>query len=83
MSESLDSREMELLCLHRAVFDAEHRDKWLRDARRWKVFVHCGTARRFDTAHPSPMAMGSNTVGSDRQAVRRANQLDRRKSPLE
>jgi hypothetical protein len=83
MREPLDFREMELLCLHRASFDHEHRRKWLRDARRWKVLLHCDVARRFDTALPSPMTLGRNTVRNERQERLALKQLDRRKSPLE
>jgi hypothetical protein len=83
MREPLGFREMQLLCLHRAVFDLAHREKWLREAHRWKVLLHCETARRFDTAHPSPMAMGPNTVGGRRQMSGQSKQRDRRKSPLE
>jgi hypothetical protein len=74
---------MELLCRHRAVFDAQHSEKWLCQAERWKDIAHREAASRFHATWPSPMAIGANTVESDRRAMRKMAQLDHRKTPLE
>ena len=83
MSEPIDFRETELLCRHRAEFNPLHKAKWLREAHRWKVLLHCETALRFNTIYLAPKNIGANTVGNQHKFARRANQRDRRKSPLD
>jgi hypothetical protein len=52
---------MELLCRQQAVFDNEHRWKWLSEAERWEHLAAKETASRFK----GPMTMGPNTIDGD------------------
>ena len=83
MSDLVGCRDMELLCRHRAVYDASHSGKWLGEAERWKDLAHSETASRFHAEHAGPMTMGPNTREGDRRTMRRASQLEGKKSPLE
>jgi hypothetical protein len=74
---------MELLCRQRATFDIQHSWKWLDEAERWKDISHRETASRFHAEHTGPMTMGPNTMEVDRRLMRRASQLEGKKSPLE
>jgi hypothetical protein len=83
MSDVVGCRDMELLCRHRAVYDASHSWKWFGEAERWKDLAHRETTSRFHGTHAGPMVMGPNEVEGDRSATRRASQLEGRKSPLD
>jgi hypothetical protein len=83
MNDLIGCRDMELLCRQRATFDIQHSWKWLGEAERWKDLAHREAASRFHAGHPGPMAMGPNTREGDRRAIRRASQVEGKKSPLE
>jgi hypothetical protein len=72
---------MELLCRQRATFDIQHSWKWLGEAE--QDLSHRETASRFHAEHAGPMTMGPNSMEGDRRTVRRASQLEGKKSPLE
>jgi hypothetical protein len=74
---------MELLCRHRAAFDARQRWKWLGEAERWRELAQRETASRFHGEHPGPMAMGPNALQGERHAAQRASQREGKKSPLD
>lgn len=67
MSDLAGCRYMERLCRQRAVFDHAHSWKWLGEAERWKDLAHLEVGDRFreKPIHPSPMAMGPNTIEGD------------------
>ena len=83
MNDLIGCREMELLCRQRATFDIQHSWKWLGEAERWKDLAHREAASRFHAGRPGPMAMGPNTMEGARRAIRRASQVEGKKSPLE
>lgn len=83
MNDPIGCRDMELLCRKRATFNTRHSWKWLGEAERWKDLAHHEIASRFHAGHPGPMAMGPNTMEGDRRTIRRASQVDGKKSPLE
>jgi hypothetical protein len=83
MNDLVGCRDMELLCRHRAAFDAQHGWKWLGEAERWRDLAHREVASRFQAENPGPMAMGPNTMEGDRRTMRRVSQLEGKKSPLE
>lgn len=83
MNDPVGCRDMELLCRQRATFDIQHSWKWLGEAERWKDLAHRDTASRFNAEHADPMTMGLNTMEGDRCTMRRASQLEGKKSPLE
>jgi hypothetical protein len=83
MNDPIGCRDMELLCRQRATLNTQHSWKWLGEAERWKDLSHRETAFRFHEEHPGPMAMGRNTLDDERRTMRRASQLEGKKSPLE
>jgi hypothetical protein len=66
--QQMSCRDMELLCRQQAVFDNEHRWKWLGEAERWGHLAQKETASRFK----GPMAMGPNTIDGDTRGHRSA-----------
>ena len=83
MNARVGCRDMELLCRQRAAFDIQHSWKWLGKAERWKDLARRETASRFHAEHTGPMTMGPNTMEGDLGIMRRASQLEGKKSPLE
>jgi hypothetical protein len=83
VNQSVGCRDMELLCRHRAVFDARHRSKWLGEAERWRELAQRETASRFRGQHPGPMAMGPNTLQDNLHAAQHASQREGKQSPLD
>lgn len=83
MNDPLGCRDMELLCRQRATFDIRHSWKWLGEAERWKDLAHREAASRFHAEHAGPMTIGPNSLEGDRRTMRRASQLEGKKSPLE
>jgi hypothetical protein len=83
MNDPIGCRDMELLCRHRAALDTQHSWKWLGEAERWKDLAHREAASRFHAEHAGSMTMGPNTMEGDRRTMRRASQLEGRKSPLD
>ena len=83
MSDLVGCRDMELLCRQRATLDIQHSWKWLGEAERWKDLAHREIASRFHAEHAGPMTMGPNPTEGDRRRMRRASQLEGKKSPLE
>lgn len=66
MNDRVGCREMELLCRHRAVLDAQHSWNWLGKAERWRELAHREAAAH-SALHAGPMAMGPNTIEGDRR----------------
>ena len=83
MNDPIGCRDMELLCRQRATFDIQHSWRWLGEAERWKDLAHREAASRFHAEHAGPMTMGPNSLEGDRRTMRRASQLEGKKSPLE
>jgi hypothetical protein len=83
MNDPIGCRDMELLCRQRATFDIQHSWNWLGEAERWKDLAHREAASRFHAGHAGPMTLGPNTMEGDRRLMRRASQLEGKKSPLE
>jgi hypothetical protein len=63
--QQMSCRDMELLCRQQAVFDNQHRWKWLGQAERWGHLAQKETASRFKKT--GPMAMGPNTIDGDKR----------------
>jgi hypothetical protein len=82
MNDLIGCRDMELLCRHRAAFDAQHRWKWLGEAERWKDLAHQEATFRFRGEHAGPMTIGPNS-GGERRTMQDASQRDGRHSPLD
>jgi hypothetical protein len=82
MNDVVGCRDMELLCRHRAVFDTQHRGKWLGEADRWRDLAHGEATARFHGDHPGPMNVGPNATENDRRKMR-ISQFDGRNSPLD
>jgi hypothetical protein len=63
--QQMSCRDMELLCRQQAVFDTEHRSKWLGQAERWEYLAQKEAASRVKKT--GPMAMGPNTIDGDKR----------------
>jgi hypothetical protein len=61
--QQMSCRDIELLYRQRAVFDWEHRWKWLSEAERWEHLAQNEAASRSKAI--GPMTMRPNTVNGD------------------